>query len=130
MIYILNKKRVNIYAPYTDAKGVTYANLTDPELRKKLKVKEVVEPEAPEDYSKDYYYRTESDEAPYVIYTRKSDEQIAQLEQSKTNAAALHYLTSTDWYVTRFAESGKAIPDDVKQKRDEARASIVIKDQI
>ena len=31
------------------------------------------------------------------------------------------YLRDTDWYVTRFAETGVAIPKDVLAKREEAR---------
>lgn len=34
---------------------------------------------------------------------------------------ALSYLASTDWYVTRFTETGAAIPDDIRVKRQEAR---------
>lgn len=34
------------------------------------------------------------------------------------------YLNSTDWYVTRFAETGVEIPEDVKEKRAEARKEI------
>ena len=33
-------------------------------------------------------------------------------------------LSSTDWYVSRFAETGKAIPEDIKLKRAEAREII------
>ena len=76
-MFILNEKRINIYAPYTSAEGVTYANLTDSTIRNQLGVVEISEPAQPEDYSEDLYYRTEQDEAPYVVYTRKSDEQIA-----------------------------------------------------
>ena len=35
------------------------------------------------------------------------------------------YLASTDWYVTRFAETGKPIPEDVTIKRAEARKQVV-----
>ena len=35
------------------------------------------------------------------------------------------YLASTDWYVTRFAETGKPIPEDVTTKRAEARKQVV-----
>ena len=35
---------------------------------------------------------------------------------------ALEYLSSTDWYVTRMAETGKEIPQDVLDKRKFARA--------
>lgn len=50
-----------------------------------LGIEEIAEPAVPEDFSDDLYYRTEQDEAPYVIYTRKSDEQIAavKMQQAK-----------------------------------------------
>lgn len=51
-------------------------------------------------------------------------EQVAQQEQYKINSEALVYLASTDWYVVRFSETGVAIPDDVKVKRQEARYAI------
>ena len=41
------------------------------------------------------------------------------------NARARRYLASTDWYVVRFSETGEPIPEDVKQKRAEARAAVV-----
>lgn len=34
------------------------------------------------------------------------------------------YLDDTDWYATRLAETGEAIPEDVKSKRQEARDKI------
>ncbi len=34
------------------------------------------------------------------------------------------YLTSTDWYAIRFADTGEAIPADIKTKRQEARDEI------
>ena len=34
------------------------------------------------------------------------------------------YLYETDWVVSRFAETGEAIPEDVKSKRAECRAKI------
>jgi hypothetical protein len=45
--------------------------------------------------------------------------------QIQINTDALAYLASTDWYVVRFAETGVAIPDDIKTKRQEARDDIV-----
>jgi len=44
------------------------------------------------------------------------------LEQAKSEAR--NYLTSTDWYITRFAETGVAIPKEVIDKRAEARAML------
>lgn len=49
------------------------------------------------------------------------DPAIAQEEDNNLNRA---YLYETDWYVTRKAETGKAIPDDVLAKREAARAAI------
>ena len=34
------------------------------------------------------------------------------------------YLTSTDWYATRKAETGKAIPEEIIEKRKAARDRI------
>ena len=85
-MFTLNDKRINIDAPHTTSEGVTYANLRDPEVRAAVGVVEVAEPQPPADYSDETYYRTEQDEAPYVVFTRKSDEQIAALVKSKLDA--------------------------------------------
>ena len=45
--------------------------------------------------------------------------------QSEINAQHLNYLASTDWYVTKFAETGVEVPEEVATKRAEARASII-----
>ena len=39
-------------------------------------------------------------------------------------AGAYAYLNSTDWYVVRKADTGKAIPEDISTKRVEARQTI------
>lgn len=114
-----NKKRCNIYAAYCDEEGTFYIKVPD------HLYEEIPEPVAPDDYSDKFYYRIEQDEAPYVVYTKKSDEQIAQIKQSELNDVSKKYLEGTDWMVTRFAETGTPIPEDVKQKRKEARDSIV-----
>jgi len=49
------------------------------------------------------------------------DEQKAQEEQEQINREARQYLADTDWYVIRQADTGEPIPDEVKQKRSEAR---------
>lgn len=46
-------------------------------------------------------------------------------EQVVINMKARAYLTSTDWYVTRWLEKGVPIPDEISQKREEARNRIV-----
>lgn len=48
----------------------------------------------------------------------------AELQVQK-NAEARDYLASTDWYVTRFAETGVAIHDDIKAARQAARDAII-----
>lgn len=35
-----------------------------------------------------------------------------------------NYLTVTDWYAVRFAETGVAVPEDVKAERQAAREEI------
>lgn len=45
--------------------------------------------------------------------------------QAKTNKEALKYLAETDWMVIREMDSGVPCPVEVKQKRQEARESIV-----
>lgn len=85
-MFTLNDKRINPHAPHTTSEGVQYANLLNPEVRQILGVVEVADPVPPEDFSDETYYRTEQDDAPYVVYTRKSDEQIAALNKSKLDA--------------------------------------------
>lgn len=120
-MFILNEKRINIHAPFTTLEGVTYGNLTDPTVRDQLGVVEITEPAPPEDYSEATYYRTEQDDYPYIVYSRKSDAQIAEQELAEARAKAAEYLRNTDWYATRLAETGKAIPEEVLASRAEAR---------
>lgn len=124
-MYILNGAPVNIHAEQT-INGVTYANLTDAELRTALGVEEIAEPEAPADYTPETYFRQETGDAPYVVYTRKDQAVIDRDAQVRLNAESLAYLASTDWYVVRELENGAAIPDDVKAKRQAARDAIVV----
>lgn len=55
-----------------------------------------------------------------MVRWEDKDEQL----QAQANAEAKEYLASTDWDITRFTETGKEIPEEVKTKRDEARALI------
>jgi hypothetical protein len=89
-----NQRRVNIYASAT-INGVTYANLTDPTVRQQVGIVEIADPVPPVDYSDETYYRTEQDEAPYVIYTKKSDEQIMAVMVTKYESALDAYLDQT-----------------------------------
>jgi hypothetical protein len=86
MFIDINKRVVNIYAPYTNFEGTIFGNLTNPAVRELLGIVEIPEPTPPEDYSSDTYYRTEQEFEPYVVYTKKSDEQIKQIADAKVQA--------------------------------------------
>ena len=45
--------------------------------------------------------------------------------QEVTNSENKDYLTSTDWYASREADTGEAIPSDIAALRAAARAAIV-----
>lgn len=47
------------------------------------------------------------------------------IAQKMLKSEALQYLARTDWYVSRKAETGKEIPEDVLRQRANARAAIV-----
>ena len=57
-----------------------------------------------------------------AINKAKEDEYKQSIEYKIQEAKA--YLIGTDWYITRFIETGKEIPEDIKLKREEARALI------
>jgi hypothetical protein len=126
-MFIRNEKRFNIYSTQ-EIDEVTYPNFRDPDLREQLGITEIAEPDQPEDYSEELYYRNETEEAPYVIYTKKPAEQLAQIAQAKLNAQSLAYLASTDWMAIRAAEGGKAMPEEVKAQRQAARDAIVVQE--
>jgi len=46
-------------------------------------------------------------------------------EQAQLNLDSAAYLSNTDWYVTRKAEQGAAIPMDVLTRRQAAREAII-----
>jgi hypothetical protein len=58
-------------------------------------------------------------------YTVEIEDITAQVAQEAINAEALAYLASTDWMVIREMDSGIPCPEDIKQKRAEARSKIV-----
>lgn len=53
--------------------------------------------------------------APVKPQEKIDEEEIAALQK---------YLNETDWYAVRYAETGVEIPEEVKQKRQEAREKI------
>lgn len=125
-MFIRDNKRFNIYASAT-IDGVTYPNFTSPELRTQLGITEIPEPQSPEDYTEDTYYRTEQDTDPYVVYEKKSQEQLEQQANSKTVAEARAYLASTDFkMLTDYVPDPDATEtlDEIKAKRSAARDTI------
>ena len=50
-----------------------------------------------------------------------TEEDIKHQEVRVKAAQAKRYLKETDWYAHRKAETGKAIPDDILEKRAQAR---------
>lgn len=54
-----------------------------------------------------------------------TDEEIAANTQAEINTTNQAYLASTDWYASRKADSGEAIPSDIVAARAAARDAIV-----
>ena len=54
-------------------------------------------------------------EADALQNQEEIDKQIEELQK---------YLDDTDWYIARYSETGVEIPEEVKQKRQEAREKI------
>ena len=50
-----------------------------------------------------------------------TEEELTQAQLSADRFNAKRYLAETDWYVTRFSETGTAIPQDILDKRAAAR---------
>jgi len=48
-----------------------------------------------------------------------------EVEQQKNNSDALAYLAETDWLIIREMDSGVPCPEEIKTKRQEARAKVV-----
>ena len=67
----------------------------------------------------------------YDVKTKTFSETLAELKTKKIQelkSAAYNKLISTDWYVTRKAEKGTAIPDDIETERDNIRSSVDTKE--
>ena len=54
-----------------------------------------------------------------------TDAEIAANAQSLVNSESLEYLKSTDWYITRHAETSVAVPEAITLARAAAREAIV-----
>lgn len=65
------------------------------------------------------------EDMPVLQRQEPTAEEIANNQVSSQNYDARKYLAETDWYVTRKTETGKAIPDDILTKRQEAREKVI-----
>ena len=62
-----------------------------------------------------------------AMWTAEAPEaEVPLTAQEIINTDSLAYLSGTDWYVTRFAETGVAVPADITTARSDARAAIVV----
>jgi len=50
-----------------------------------------------------------------------SEEQITETERAVLRRNAKAYLKETDWYVSRYSETGTEIPEEILTKRAQAR---------
>jgi hypothetical protein len=118
------KKRANEFAPYTDADGTRY-----PRIPAEL-LEEVDDPVPPDEYliNPDYYYRTEQDDAPYVVYTRKSDKQIAEALLAKAKAQRISQVEA----ITVTTASGKEFDgnEDAQNRMSRALTAMEDSDQL
>jgi hypothetical protein len=101
------------------------ANLQDKSLELIQEVGQVpylVKYKLDEDGNRYSHYLDEIDEDGYKLPDMEAIELANQeaLDNEK-KAEAQAYLDSTDWYVTRQAETGVEIPQEVKDKRQECR---------
>lgn len=115
------QKRVNIYAPYAG-----FSKLDTPEIRERAGVVEIADPVPPADYSDETYYRTEQEDAPYVIYTKKSAEQLERLADDKALAAAKQHLIDTDYLFTvdKYAQMTEERKAEMTAAREASRQVI------
>ena len=84
----------------------------------------------PDDYSPELYFRTEQGDAPFICYTKKPAEMLAQAEASKEADEAQRYLSATDYLFTgdRVEELRKDEPERyTAEKAARAKARDVIR---
>jgi hypothetical protein len=83
-----------------------------------------------EDYNKAIEWKSEQEDSLPNWKTKEPKNYSVEIlenciDQDKINQVSFNYLINTDWYVTRFIETGIPIPEEIKLKREEARGKIV-----
>lgn len=59
-----------------------------------------------------------------IAITDEEADALRPVNQIDESAIAKSYLSQTDWYIFRFAETGKEIPKEVLEARKKARLKI------
>tara|TARA_A100001011_G_scaffold319969_1_gene340269 strand:+ start:352 stop:624 length:273 start_codon:yes stop_codon:yes gene_type:complete len=75
-------------------------------------------------YDKYGIWPVTDDDIPEKDKLTFTDSQLETSAKQQKAGDAHQYLLETDWYAYRKAETGKAIPDDVLEKRAQARLDI------
>lgn len=131
-MFVKDGKRFNIYAPVV-YNGTRFSNAVDPTVRQLLGVTEITDPEPPLDYSEETYYRSEVDDPPYVVYTPKPLEQIAQVRWEKiksyrdslTDLGGVYVASVDKWFhsdlkskiqIMNLRSFGQSLPGNINWK--------------
>ena len=77
----------------------------------------------PESLNRQTYISGNAQEGWHTRDNLTAEEEQARLQES-INSEAKAYLKDTDWYITRFIDTGEPIPAEVSQLRQEARERI------
>lgn len=116
-MYIDNKTklRVNIHAPYGG-----FSKLDSDTIRTKVGVIEVADPIPPAGYNDEDWHRTEQDASPYVVFTKKADEQIAASRWKKIKQLRDDLTENGGCFV-----AGKWFHSDAKSKQQQMALAMV-----
>ncbi len=65
--------------------------------------------------------RIGKEEDSKIVKPEFTPEQLAEMQLTYQKNQAREYLKNTDWYAARLAEQGTSIPQEILNKRQEAR---------
>ena len=119
MLYIYKGKSVNYYSIImVDDIAYSVQNEQD---RKTIGIEEIQEPQPPEDFSDELYFRTEQQDAPYIVYTKKPAQMIydTQLAKAKTQRQAA-YKERSDVIAFKVLR-GEATQEEYKAEVDKIK---------
>lgn len=118
-MFLLDGKPLSPDVAFTDIHGIqrpaNFLRLATPEEREEAGVTEVPDPPAPPDQR--FYWGVDADGNPIP----KDHGQLVEQWAAQTRATAGTLLQPTDWMVIREADNGVAMPQEVKDRREEIR---------